>query len=401
MFVPGRIEFLGKHTDYCGGQSIVCAIDRGFQADVTPRKDSQVVLENLYSGETASFCLGSEESSRPGHWINYAIEVGRRLTRNFTQHLLRGADIRFKSDLPKAAGLSSSSALMIIVYAALESANDLRGSEIFETNIKDDLDLAEYLGCVENGRSFRALAGSAGVGTFGGSQDHAAILLGRRRCLSRFSFSPLSHESDFAFPEDYKFVVASSGVAAEKTGAALGKYNRISRMVLEITNCVGSRSLAQAIDEIGINELRSVITEGQFSFSASELLDRVEQFYIENFEIIPAVSKHLAARDFENIGDLIDTSHQNAERLLGNQIEETSFLQRSAREIGAKAASAFGAGFGGSVYALVKTSEAEQFTKKWRRTYLQRFPQRKEMSEFFITLPSQIQLEESGPGHSE
>ena len=30
MFIPGRIEVLGKHTDYCGGRSIVCAIDRGF-----------------------------------------------------------------------------------------------------------------------------------------------------------------------------------------------------------------------------------------------------------------------------------------------------------------------------------------------------------------------------------
>ena len=29
-FVPGRIELFGKHTDYAGGRSLVCAVDRGF-----------------------------------------------------------------------------------------------------------------------------------------------------------------------------------------------------------------------------------------------------------------------------------------------------------------------------------------------------------------------------------
>jgi len=34
-FVPGRIEFLGKHTDYAGGRSLLCAIDRGIAAVAT------------------------------------------------------------------------------------------------------------------------------------------------------------------------------------------------------------------------------------------------------------------------------------------------------------------------------------------------------------------------------
>ena len=28
-FVPGRIEVLGKHTDYAGGRSLLAAVDRG------------------------------------------------------------------------------------------------------------------------------------------------------------------------------------------------------------------------------------------------------------------------------------------------------------------------------------------------------------------------------------
>lgn len=392
MFIPGRIEVLGKHTDYCGGRSIVCAIDRGLRASVEPRSDALLVLVNADLDETVAFDL-AEPKVPPGHWANYAVEVGRRLTGNFTERPLRGATISLRSDLPKAAGLSSSSTLMIMVFAALDSVNDLRSTTRFQANITNDLELAEYLGCTENGQGYRNLEGSAGVGTFGGSQDHAAILLGQADRLSRFSFSPLTHDADFGFPDEYAFVVASSGVAAEKTGAALERYNRVSRMASEITRSISNRrTLAQTIAEIGIDELRNVIKKGQFSFPVGELLDRVEQFRVENFEIIPMVSDLLTAGKIGEIGELVDLSQQNAERFLGNQIDETVFLQRRAREIGAIAASAFGAGFGGSVYAIVHASDAENFSEEWQRIYDEKFRQHRETSEFFITRPSQILL---------
>ena len=385
MFIPGRIEVLGKHTDYCGGRSIVCAIDRGFHAEVEPRSDPLVVVQNRDSGETVSLDLAHPKAA-PGHWANYAVEVARRVKMNFISRSLTGVTIRFRSDLPKAAGLSSSSALMIMVFNALSSVNELRDTAEYRENISGDLALAEYLGCVENGQSFRCLEGSAGVGTSGGSQDHAAILLGRTGHLSEFSFAPLTHLADIAFPSDYVFVVASSGVSANKTGDARLRFNRISSMVTEITAAAGEiGSLAKTIDHAGIEEVRDLIARGKFSFTTKDLLDRVKQFYVENFEIIPAVSALLAEGKIGDIGDLIDLSQQNAERLLGNQIEETVFLQRSAREIGSVAASAFGAGFGGSVYAITRASEANDLIEEWRRVYLTQYPQHRATSEFFAT----------------
>ena len=47
------------------------------------------------------------------------------------------------------------------------------------------------------------------------------------------------------------------------------------------------------------------------------------------------------------------TSQAEAETLLGNQVPETIALARAARELGAFAVVRFGAGFGGSVWALV------------------------------------------------
>ncbi|MEQ1643559.1 MAG: galactokinase family protein [Pyrinomonadaceae bacterium] len=392
MFIPGRIEVLGKHTDYCGGRSIVCAIDRGFHSEIEEHPEPTVLLENLDVSEKISVPL-NDPVGLAGHWGNYAVEVVRRLRSNYPERLEDGVKIRFHSDLPRAAGLSSSSALMIMVFAALDVVNDLNSSSRYQDNILDDLDLAEYLGCIENGQSFRELAGSAGVGTFGGSQDHAAIVLGKADQLSAFSFSPLRHDADFPFPDSHSFVIASSGVAAEKTGAARDSYNRVSRMVSEITSTFGKGlTLAQMFEEFGTDDVLLKIRRMRSKFMTRELLDRVEQFRIENFEIIPAVAEMLSTGKISDIGDPIDLSQENAERFLGNQIAETAFLQRSAREIGAVAASAFGAGFGGSVYAVVKRSDAEGFIAEWQRVYRNRFPQHARTSEFFTTRPSQCDL---------
>jgi galactokinase len=65
----------------------------------------------------------------------------------------------------------------------------------------------------------------------------------------------------------------------------------------------------------------------------------------------------------------VDRSQRGAEIGLGNQIRETVDLARMARSLGAHAASAFGAGFGGSVWALVNRAEAPSFQTAWERAY--------------------------------
>ena len=66
---------------------------------------------------------------------------------------------------------------------------------------------------------------------------------------------------------------------------------------------------------------------------------------------------------------------------------ETNFLQKSARELGAIAASAFGAGFGGSVWAMVPNERAAEFIEAWRSAYAADFPEPAARSEFFAAHP--------------
>ncbi len=390
-WVPGRIEFLGKHTDYAGGRSLVCAIERGLCVLASPREDNRVRMHDLRSGEAMECAISPSVGSVPGHWSNYVITVVRRVARNFPG-LHRGADIAFASDLPQAAGMSSSSALVVAAFLVVSDINELASRQEYRRNIRTADDLAGYLGAVENGSAFADLGGDAGTGTSGGSQDHAAILRSRPGALVQYAFAPLRFEQAIALPDDFTFVIASSGVAAEKTGAARRAYNRCAAAaatILQQWNRATGRqdcSLGAAVDsEAGAaDRIRALIrTPTAGGFDAPALVDRFEQFQTENSVVIPAVADALSETDLVTVGAMVDVSQQCAERLLGNQVPETIALARSARSLGAVAASAFGAGFGGSVWALVPTADTEPFALEWARTYRRAFPVPEERSEFF------------------
>jgi galactokinase len=401
-FVPGRIEFLGKHTDYAGGRSLICALERGFCVAAAARDDDRMLITDGGRIDHVEFSLSPELIPRAGHWSIYPMTVATRVAQNFPG-ALRGADIAFISDLPPAAGLSSSSALVIAIFCVLTQVNALDQRDEYRREIDGREDLAGYLGTIENGQSFGSLAGSKGVGTFGGSQDHTAILCCGPGELSQYSFCPVNHERAITLPGDYAFVVGVSGVSADKTGDALDKYNRVSLLAAEVlavwrsatgredaTLMTAATSSADAPERMR-EALRSSRSP---AFSPQELLNRFEQFVIECTEIIPDVAQALAAGDVDKIGVLIDRSQAGAERLLGNQVPETIALARLARELGAVAASAFGAGFGGSVWAMVKTDRAKDFVSEWAGRYRSRFKISEDRSAFFSTCagPSMIEF---------
>ena len=72
---------------------------------------------------------------------------------------------------------------------------------------------------------------------------------------------------------------------------------------------------------------------------------------------------------------------------LQNQVDETVFLASNAKQSGAIAASAFGAGFGGSVWALVKDEDVAGFINKWKAAYSAAFPTPAKTSVFFPMVP--------------
>ncbi len=387
-FVPGRIEVLGKHTDYAGGRSLLAAVERGFCVVAAPRRDSMVRVVDAVLGRVMEFEISADLDVSAAGWTVYPMTAARRIARNFIGEF-SGAEICFASDLPRSSGLSSSSALVVAVFLALSDINKLELRPEYKENIHCPAALAGYLGCVENGQSFGPLAGDKGVGTFGGSEDHTAMLCCRAGHVSQYAFCPVREEAVIPLPQDWTFVVASSGVGATKTGAARDRYNRISldiTRILEVWRDATSRkdatlgaAIASAPDAPA--RLRELLARS----SSGELLHRCEQFVEESEIIIPAAADAIRHADPTALGELAARSQVGAEKLLGNQVPETIALAESARKLGAIAASAFGAGFGGSVWALARTAEAQQFRDAWADEYRQRFSAAARDSEFFLT----------------
>ena len=393
LWVPGRIEVLGKHTDYAGGRSLVCTIERGFCVQVAPRRDAVVRACSLSRLETFETSLTSPSEGEKGTWERYVATVVNRLATNF-ERVQRGADIVYASDLPPDAGMSSSSALVVATFIALSKANDLRSNTVFRSTISTGEELAAYLGAVENGRPFRHLEGDAGVGTFGGNQDQTAILCSEPGQLARYAWDPVTREGLLDVPAHHVFALASSGVHAPKSGSALQKYNRVSlaaKKLVELWNRSTGRDdamLGTAITQVhgATGEIRALAAKARIDgFTPTYLKGRLEQFVAETYEIIPAAADALQRESLTEFGVVVDHSQHLAEAHLGNQVKETVTLQRSARELGAVAASAFGAGFGGAVWALVPESEADEFLMRWSEGYRKKYRKQGKESVFFLS----------------
>ncbi|MEA5053644.1 MAG: galactokinase family protein [Propionicimonas sp.] len=386
--VPGRIEVLGKHTDYAGGNVLVCAAGRGVTVTGTATGGGRIVARSTSFPEPVILGGGVDAGLPAGHWGRYLQTAIDRLTLNFGP--LEGAELRIDSDLPLASGMSSSSALLVAVALVLADLNGLRETPLWAAELGTDrLRLASYLASVENGSSFSGLGGHTGVGTLGGSEDHTAMLCGSPGELGWFGFAPVEQQQSVPWPADQVFVVVTSGVRAEKTGAARELYNRASlatREALAVWNDATGRAdrhLATAVrsSDDAVTRLLGLLPAGYLRL-------RVAQFVRESEVLVPQASAALQTGDLAGFAAATLESQQLAETQLGNQVPQTVALAADAVRLGAVAASAFGAGFGGSVWAVVPSDAAEGFAEEWLAGYARAFPSEAAVATALVTVPS-------------
>ena len=229
---PGRINLLGMHVDHRGGYTNPIAIHEIFFV-VSPRDDDIIELRNAEPDRfgPASFKITDElpqgkiddwdtwthhecerraKAGTSGDWSNYV-----KSAILYIQHLhtkadgsfdppLRGMNIAVRGDVPRAAGLSSSSA---IVVGAMEACLAVNGLAMPELEMIEACRLAEWF-----------------VGTRGGGGDHAAIKCGKKDHLLRVGSWPFS-VSHAPFPAGYSIVLADSMVKAAKQEGARDRYN--------------------------------------------------------------------------------------------------------------------------------------------------------------------------------
>eukprot|EP00927_Polykrikos_kofoidii_P019582 TRINITY_DN1916_c0_g1_i7.p1 TRINITY_DN1916_c0_g1~~TRINITY_DN1916_c0_g1_i7.p1 ORF type:complete len:520 (-),score=98.67 TRINITY_DN1916_c0_g1_i7:235-1794(-) len=438
FWVPGRIEVGGKHTDYAGGRSLLGAATKGFAVVSIDREDNRfrmltAIGENSVRMVTELEVSATLEPER-GHWSAYPAIAIRRFARNFELNV--GVDAAVERDLPEASGMSSSSAIICLMWMILSRRGKLTETATYKEAILTDDDLYGYLGCVENGQDYGPhLPGEKGVGTFGGSEDHTAIMSSQPNKLRLYSFCPTRSEGIVDVPQGLVFCIAVSGAFAEKTGDKMDDYNMAAFLARDAAEawCLaadkqplggktfvpGKANLAEIIREVSaelgvapsdpsvrqsVGDMISKVDDGRTFgpdgkdseefYTAGMLRERFEQFFDESEVLVPKLAKALKDRDFPEIKNASSESHKKTVQNLRNTIPETAWLPQHALNLGAVGASAFGAGFGGSCWAIVRKIEAKSFLEKWKDAYLTKFPRWQESSLFFQmnTGPGAFQL---------
>jgi N-acetylgalactosamine kinase len=228
----GRINVLGTHIDHRGGSVNPVAVNHMWLV-VAPRDDDLVTARNVESeafppeqfrireclpqgrkiDDWDSWCY-AEFEKRKGDasitWSNYI-----RAAVLYLQHIctqadgsmappFRGMDMVFYGNIPRAVGLSSSSA---IVVATAEAVVRLNGLEIDRSVLVTHCGYAEWY-----------------VGTRGGNCDHAAILFAQPNAIVHITTFPCSVES-ILIPEGYSLVLANSLIEAKKQAGARSAFN--------------------------------------------------------------------------------------------------------------------------------------------------------------------------------
>lgn len=387
MYVPGRIELLGKHTDYAGGVSLTCASSRRMVAILAETRDAGITFIDAVTGERERIAF--DGSAVVKGWASYADVAVRRVAERFGKPK-RGATVVFMSDIPKAAGMSSSSVLTTMAVLAALSLNGDGPQEGMRTLGE----LATFLGAVESG-----------VGTRGGSQDHTAILMGKDGKVSLFGYHPVERLLELDWPSDMHLVIGVSGMKASKRTGARELYNAASALARRIGEAWAADAHASGNDASGTPPLMGAILEhgnvdeprvielidaiAEHPEDRTRLWHRFAQFHDECTVVIPDAVEAWQVADWDTFGDRVGLSQQMAEDWLGNQVPETIWLVRAARECGAVAASAFGAGYGGAVWAMVPVDRSAEMMEKWSAAYGRAFPDRAGKALFFRDRPSE------------
>jgi len=397
LYVPGRVEILGKHTDYAGGRSITAALERGFVFAASPRTDNRVNIYDISRVRKTSFKLEKGLIPEEGHWTNYLVKVARRLVFNFGSEL-NGADIAFASDLPSASGMSSSSVLITGFFLSFAHVSGIIKKYNFISNIKDTFNLASYISAIENGFDFGTLYGEKGPSNWGGSQDHMAFLCSNKGFFSQYSYSPIKLEKQIPLPEGYVLGIATSGIKADKTRSAKEKYNSLTMQASLLVNIWNNQHgttfstlnelVSKAGEELVKLTLPAMIEKSRkkAGFKNAQLMKRFEHFLKESNEIVPLASDALLKCDISLFAKLSDDSERLYKTYFDDEIPETQFLCRIAKELGAPASCSFSGDSGGSVWALVPVEAAiEGFFFEWANEYRKAFAVTSKYSEFIST----------------
>ena len=344
---PGRIEFIGNHTDYNGGTVLGASIDRGVWVGLSPRGDGQRRFYSDFLADIVTVPAGElEKQSDQASWINYPLGVLAAFP-VFGLGVPAGFDYLALSNLPVGAGLSSSAALELA--SALVFLSETRQSPSRETVVK--------IGKYAENNFVGVPCGILDQGVSGFGKKNQLVFIDCR--VPSFATVPL--------PSGAHFWIFNTHT---KHALVDGLYAARHKECMEAAAALGVPMLVDA----SLAQLEAA--RGKLSGVSYQRAKHV----IEEIARVAQTQEALRAGDLKRVGELLTASHRSSQTQFQNSTPELDTLVETLiatpHVYGARLT---GGGFGGAVMALTDETFGDELAKTVAAAYALKYGSRPEI----------------------
>ncbi len=339
--VPGRVNIIGEHTDYSGGDVLPFAINKyvHFISKKSTLPYSRITAIDLND----QIDLTTDIILPENHWARYFKSAIRSLE-NQNYHI-GTVDICFKSSIPIGAGVSSSSAITCGFIKLL--------SIHFNLNL-DDNKLIELASIAENN-----------TGVMGGIMDQTAIIKGIKNHASLINCNTTEIKNIKITLPGHQWLLINSGV---QHNLVMTDYNNRTQESHQALSLIQSQ-FPELKSQVEINKVHL-----DFLRLKNSLLSKRARHFFNEQKRVKKIVNAIFLKDSDKIGQLLFECHDSLQNLYEVSCPEIDFLIDRLKEIDTvKGARIMGGGFGGAVICLIDKDAKDQIMKKISLPYLERF----------------------------
>lgn len=344
FFAPGRVNLIGEHTDYNGGNVFPCAIDRGTYGLVSKRADRtfRMYSENFADLGVMEFTLDELVNDKKHDWANYPKGVIKMFVEEGFK-IDSGFDFLVSGNIPNGAGLSSSASIEMLTGIVLK--------DLFHLSI-DPIAMALLGKKVEN----------LFIGVNSGIMDQFAIAMGKKDHAILLDCNTLKYDYVPVVLKDEVIVIANTN---KRRGLADSKYNERRAECDEALAELQTKLPIKALGELSIEEF-----EANKDLIKSPIRQkRAKHAVYENQRTLKA-QKELSAGNLAEFGKLMNQSHislRDDYEVTGVELDTLAAL--AWEQLGVVGSRMTGAGFGGCTVSIVKKDKVDDFIKNVGEAY--------------------------------